>query len=91
MNTIDLFAGCGGLSLGFQNAGFDIKAAFDNWKPAMEVYRANFNHQVFDLDLSQNFGSDVLKEFDPQMISAAHRVRIFRVRESAMRRSDVQI
>ncbi len=68
MNTIDLFAGCGGLSLGFQNAGFDIKAAFENWKPAMEVYRANFNHQVLDSDLSQNFDLGVLKRFDPQMI-----------------------
>ena len=68
MNTIDLFAGCGGLSLGFQNAGFDIKAAFDNWKPAIEVYRANFSHQVFDLDLSQDFDFDILRQFSPQMI-----------------------
>ena len=68
MNTIDLFAGCGGLSLGFQNAGFEIKAAFDNWKPAIEIYRANFNHQILDTDLSQNFNSDILKQFSPQMI-----------------------
>ncbi len=66
MNTIDLFAGCGGLSLGFQNAGFAIEAAFDNWKPAIEVYRANFSHPIFDLDLSKDF--DVLKQFAPQMI-----------------------
>ena len=68
MKTIDLFAGCGGLSLGFQNAGFSIEAAFDNWKPAIEVYRANFSHQIYDLNLSQNFDSDVLKRFSPQMI-----------------------
>lgn len=29
-NIIDLFSGCGGLSLGFQNAGYNILAAFDN-------------------------------------------------------------
>jgi DNA (cytosine-5)-methyltransferase 1 len=29
MRTIDLFCGCGGMSLGFQNAGFDVVAAFD--------------------------------------------------------------
>ncbi len=55
MNTIDLFAGCGGLSLGFQNAGFVVKAAFDNWKPALDVYRENFSHPIFDIDLSQEF------------------------------------
>ena len=35
MKTVDLFAGCGGMSLGFQNAGFDIVAAYDNWHPAV--------------------------------------------------------
>lgn len=68
MNTIDLFAGCGGLSLGFQNAGFAIKAAFDNWKPAAEVYRANFSHPMFDLDLSQEFDLNILKQFSPQLM-----------------------
>ena len=38
--TIDLFAGCGGLTLGFQNAGFDVIAAADNWEPVLAVYRA---------------------------------------------------
>jgi DNA (cytosine-5)-methyltransferase 1 len=35
MRTVDLFAGCGGFSLGFQQAGFDIVAAFDRRQPAM--------------------------------------------------------
>lgn len=68
MNTLDLFAGCGGLSLGFQNAGFSIKAAFDNWKPAIEVYRANFSHPIFDLDLSQEIDSEIFRKFLPQII-----------------------
>ena len=68
MKTIDLFAGGGGLSLGFQNAGFSIEAAFDNWKPAIEVYRANFNHQIFDLDLAQDLDLDIFRKFSPQMI-----------------------
>ncbi len=50
--TIDLFAGCGGLTLGFQNAGFDVVAAADNWGPVLAVYRENFNHDLHDLDLS---------------------------------------
>lgn len=68
MKTIDLFAGCGGLSLGFQNAGYLIKAAFDNWKSAIDVYRANFSHPIFDVDLSQDFDVGLLKRFSPQMI-----------------------
>lgn len=30
MRVVDLFSGCGGLSLGFENAGFDVVAAYDN-------------------------------------------------------------
>lgn len=43
---IDLFAGCGGMSLGFQNAGFEIISAYDNWQPAIDIYSANFNHPI---------------------------------------------
>lgn len=50
-NVVDLFAGCGGLSLGFQNAGFNIVAAYDNWEPAIVNYEANFKHPIFKIDL----------------------------------------
>jgi len=53
MKCVDLFAGCGGLSLGFQQAGFDVIAAFDNWKPAIDVYQANFSHPIIEQDLAQ--------------------------------------
>ena len=52
MKFIDLFAGCGGMTLGFQNAGFEGIAAFDNWEPAVQVYRANFSHNIHKMDLS---------------------------------------
>lgn len=52
LSAVDLFSGCGGMSLGFQNAGFDVLAAFDYWKPAVEVYRKNFDHPIFEQDLS---------------------------------------
>lgn len=51
-NVIDLFCGCGGLSLGFQNAGYDITAAFDYWDVALNIYRKNFKHPAYKRDLS---------------------------------------
>jgi len=54
MNVIDLFCGCGGLSLGFQNAGFTIDIGIDNWKPAVNVYNDNFTHQAIKSDLNDN-------------------------------------
>lgn len=52
MNVVDLFAGCGGLSLGFARQGFNVVGAFEFWKPAADCYRANFEHPVSDVDLS---------------------------------------
>ena len=42
--VVDLFCGCGGLSIGFQRSGYEIVSAYDNWKPAVETYNANFSH-----------------------------------------------
>ena len=43
MNIIDLFSGCGGMSLGFEEAGFNVKVAIemDDW--ASETYKKNHN------------------------------------------------
>lgn len=50
--VVDLFSGCGGLSLGFQNVGFDIVAAYENWDLAVRCYSLNFKHPVYCADLS---------------------------------------
>jgi DNA (cytosine-5)-methyltransferase 1 len=68
MIAIDLFAGCGGLSLGFQQSGFNIVAAFDNWKPAIDVYRENFNHPIFDVDLSNIDNYQTFSQYRPEII-----------------------
>lgn len=68
MRTVDLFCGCGGMSLGFQNAHFDIVAAYDNWKPAIDIYKQNFEHPIFDMDLYSEEALDHLKDVAPQMI-----------------------
>ncbi|MEG2869748.1 MAG: DNA cytosine methyltransferase [Terrisporobacter sp.] len=41
MRTVALFAGCGGLDLGFEKAGFDIIWANDNNKKVKETYEKN--------------------------------------------------
>lgn len=52
MKAVDLFSGCGGLSLGLIKSGMTVIGAFENWKPAREIYEQNFNHKVWDIDLS---------------------------------------
>lgn len=39
--VIDLFCGCGGLSLGFEQAGYDVLLGIDNWKDALVTFRHN--------------------------------------------------
>ena len=51
MRVVDLFCGCGGLSLGFEKAGMEVVAGFDNWQDALTVYRNNFSHPAFRADL----------------------------------------
>lgn len=65
---IDLFAGCGGMSLGFQNAGFNVVAAYDNWQPAIDIYKSNFTHQIYKRDLSQDDITEELKNLGPDII-----------------------
>lgn len=47
LKTVALFAGCGGLDLGFENAGFNIIWANDNNKKVQETYR--YNHKETEL------------------------------------------
>lgn len=66
---VDLFCGCGGMSLGFENAGFKIVAGFDNWKAAMKVYETNFDHPVIEQDLLDVEGAVIrIKNYAPDLI-----------------------
>ena len=40
-SLLDLFSGCGGLSYGFQQAGFEVIAGIDNWKDALATFQKN--------------------------------------------------
>lgn len=60
--VIDLFAGVGGLSLGFEKQGFDVVLANEYDKSIAEAYRVNHKHtkmicdDITALNLQENFG-----------------------------------
>lgn len=63
MYSIDLFAGCGGLSKGFMDAGFDIIVGIDNDKAALETFKLNHNGAVaLNADLSEPETFDKIKQ-----------------------------
>jgi len=68
MRAVDIFAGCGGMSLGFEQAGIEVVAAFDNWKPAVDIYRSNFDHPMYEKDLCEEDTIDVIKALKPDVI-----------------------
>ena len=69
MRAVDLFCGCGGLSLGFMKAGFEIAAGFDFWDEAIAVYERNFSHPVIKQDLADVAGaSEKIRAYSPEMI-----------------------
>lgn len=69
MKVVDLFSGCGGLSLGFQTAGMDVVAAYDNWHAAAWVYDTNFDHPIHTLDLSsEQYAAENIGRYKPEMI-----------------------
>lgn len=61
-NVIDLFCGCGGLSKGFEKAGYNIIAGIDSEKSALKTFEHNHkNAKGLCLDLSDN---NSFKEID---------------------------
>ena len=87
--VVDLFSGCGGLSLGFMRAGFDVIAGFDSWQPAVETYNRNFPHavQLAELDLHTELpDADVIVGGPPcQGFSSAGRRNVDDQRNSLIR------
>ena len=62
--VIDLFCGCGGMSWGAKQAGFEIIAGLDNDKNAIQTYRQNFGAQAGKcLDITSASPQTLIQEF----------------------------
>lgn len=60
MNTVSLFAGCGGLDLGFERAGFNVIWANENDKSIHETYRFNHPNTILNTsDIRTLAGADI--------------------------------
>lgn len=56
-----LFSGCGGLDLGFIQAGFKCIAAFDIDKSAVETYRKNIADHIYQRDIGKDSDEIIAK------------------------------
>ena len=69
MKIVDLFCGCGGMSLGFMKAGYDIQLSIDSWDKAIKTYRRNFDHDAIQMDLTdEQLAIDKVQEVHPDII-----------------------
>lgn len=64
--VIDLFCGCGGLSLGFEKAGFDVDFAIDMWPRAIETYNHNRENSVAECLDIHDLTNERLQELKAQ-------------------------
>lgn len=61
---IDLFCGCGGLSKGFEKAGFEVKAAIDMWNDAVITYNQNHKKNVAQCCDIHNWTNEYLEKLN---------------------------
>lgn len=59
---IDLFCGCGGLSLGFEQAGFEVAYAIDMWQAAINTYNHNHKEKVAECRDIHELTNEKLRE-----------------------------
>lgn len=68
MKIIDLFCGIGGLSLGFEQAGFKVVSAIDMWSDAIKTYNHNRTDKVAKVETVEQFNEEDL----PKLVKEHH-------------------
>ena len=63
-SVVGLFSGCGGLDLGFKQAGFDILWANDFDQDSVKTYRENIGDHVVLGDITKIPNKDIPSDFD---------------------------
>ena len=66
MNTIDLFCGAGGFSVGFELAGFETTLALDKWDQAIETFNYNRENKVAKSMDIYDYSNEMLKSLKKQ-------------------------
>jgi DNA (cytosine-5)-methyltransferase 1 len=64
MKVVSLFAGCGGLDLGFKQSGYKIVWANDFFKEAVETYKYNIGNHIILGDITKIPSSEIPDDFD---------------------------
>ena len=80
--------------MGFQNAGYEIVAAFDSWARAIEVYRRNFRHPIFEADLGDAAAMGEIVKHSPNLIIGGPPCQDFSsagLRSEALGRADLTV
>lgn len=69
MRCVDLFCGCGGLSSGFSQAGYEVVLGIDKWEKALNIYKKNFSHKALEEDITDEVQIvSLLKQFNPEIL-----------------------
>jgi DNA (cytosine-5)-methyltransferase 1 len=63
LKVVDLFSGCGGLSYGFEQAGFDVILGIDNWEDSLKTFAINHpNSKTFLANLGESSVASICKK-----------------------------
>ena len=60
--VLDLFCGCGGLSYGLEQSGFEVVLGIDSWKPSLDTFLYNHpNAEAIEADIRKVKKIDIEK------------------------------